>query len=101
MSVPLPIARRISRNKLFRIFVVIALPVAAYNLYTGFHNPATMFQNDYLRASVGGIVLVILSIIACVLSVTRPDIMITLWGPQEQAQQEETQPQQQAHLPLP
>lgn len=67
---------QVSRRVLYRIGAVAVLPVAAYNLVVGLQSPDHMWEQQYVKALVGGITLIILSIVLTVLSFTQQDRML-------------------------
>ena len=69
---------RLSRNRLYQVAAVAALPVATYNLVVWFGNPDQKWEQQYLKSLIGGISLIVLSIVLVVLSLTRPDRQIVL-----------------------
>ena len=71
---PLQVSRRI----LYRVCAVAALPIAGYNLVVGLQSPDHNWEQQYVKALVGGITLIIISIVLTILSFTQPDRMFRI-----------------------
>ncbi len=69
---------RLSRNRLYQIGAVLLLPVAGYNLGVWISNPETKWEQAYLRALIGGVSCIVVSIILIVFSFVRQDRQIVL-----------------------
>ena len=67
---------QVSRRILYRICAVAALPIAGYNLVVGIQSPEHNWEQQYVKALVGGITLLIISIVLTILSFTQQDRMI-------------------------
>jgi hypothetical protein len=69
---------RLSRNRLYQVGAVLAVPVATYNFIVWFGNPEQKWETAYLKSFTGAIVCSILFIVLLVLSFTRNDKIIVL-----------------------
>jgi len=76
---------RLSRNRLYQVAAVAAVPVAVYNLVVWFSNPDTKWEQQYLKSLIGGLSLIVIAIVLVVISLTRPDRTITLCDRQQTA----------------
>lgn len=69
---------RLSKNRLYQVAAVAALPVAVYNWVVWFSHPDEKWETQYLRSFIGGATLLVMSVVFLVISFTRPDRTITL-----------------------
>ncbi len=72
---------RITRHRLYLTGAVVALAVATYNLATWGSAPEEgRWREDYLKALIGGLTLVVIAIVLVVLTCKTPDRQIQICG---------------------
>ena len=69
---------RISRNRLYQVGAVLAVPVASYNFVVWFENPEQKWETAYLKSFTGAVACSIIFIVLLVLSFTRKDKIIVI-----------------------
>lgn len=69
---------RLSQNRMYQTAAIALLPVAVYNFYAWSVDP--QWEQSYLKSLVGGVTCTVVAIVLLVVSLTRPDRMITCCG---------------------
>lgn len=69
---------QISRRRLYQTASCLFVPVSVYNLYVAFSHMDVLYEQVYLRSLIGGLSLLVLSIVFLVISIRQPDRMISV-----------------------
>ena len=70
----------ISRNRLYQVGAVLAVPPAIYNFVVWFGHPDQQWETQYVKSFTGAVSCSILCVVLLVLSFSRKDTHLVLCG---------------------